>query len=194
MERRCGAGHDHQGEVRNGLGGARDRRGIAAEDPGTIVVMRTQGEAGLLRVAHPGKRPLRVPPAKLAVVERGSECDALAGMLGDAQTIVHYIGRAWGNGLGIDQGTRRPGVAFIDLVAMLIDQEGAVEVRPRLYWSAAPVGHSTAPEEHLAQVVHGLELDPDVKSINGATGKEMPHTAVAYHHLDEHLCPALHRH
>src|SRR5262249_33225281 len=120
VERRRGTGHDHNGEVGNGLGGARDCRGIPAENPGTVVVMRTQGEVGLLQIAHTGKGPLRVPPAKLAVVERGRECYAFAGMGGDGQAIVHHIGRAWGNSLRVGQGTRRPGIAFVDLVTMLI--------------------------------------------------------------------------
>src|SRR6266851_6716599 len=114
-------------------------------------------------------------------------------MGGDGQAIVHHIGGAWGNGLGVDQGTRRPGVAFVDLVAMLIYQEGAVEVCPGFHRPPASIGHRTAPEEHLPQVVHGFELDPDVKGIDGATGKEMTNAAVPYHHLYEHLRTALHR-
>src|SRR5262249_21384494 len=119
--------------------------------------------------------------------------ETLAGMGRNGQAIVHHIGGAWGNGLGVDQGTRCPGIAFVDLVAMLIHQEGAVKVRSRLHWSPASISHGTAPEEHLAEVVHSLELDPDVKGIDGTTGKEMPHATVAYHHLHEYLCTALHR-
>src|SRR5205823_9347180 len=71
-------------------------------------------------------------------------------------------------------------------VAVLVEQQAAIEVRALLDRPTAAVLHAAAVEDCAAVLVHRFELDPYVEGIDGAAGEKMPDLPRADDHLDAH--------
>ncbi len=174
-------GHDHDGQLGHRLGGAGDpaRVDLVAQAP--VVVGRGHQVPLALR-RQPGVGVPGVVVRELPIVEPRLEVDGVGGVRRDVQPETDGVRRPGRDRLGVDHGPRRPGVSLVDRVAVLVDQQGAVEVgalvdRRRL------VGHA-APEDRLARRVGRLELDPAVGGVDGAAGEGVAHAAGAHHHVD----------
>src|SRR5262249_22777298 len=102
------------------------------------------------------KSPIRVPPRKLAVVEFCFEKDLISAILWNLKTEMRGVRGTGGNQMNVSDGTRGPGVAFVDPVAMLIEPQRTIEVRAPLNWPFAVVFDFPAPKNDLPLVVHRL--------------------------------------
>ena len=149
-----------------------------------IVVRRGAGQVGLLRIAHAGIGELRVHPHELAVVHLGAQRDRADDVLRHVESIVHGVGRAGRNQPRVDDRARGPGIPLVDLVAVLVDEQAAVEVRAWLDRARAVVGHRAAVQDRLAVRVHGLELDPHVERVDRAAREEVSDLARADHDFE----------
>src|SRR5713226_10728784 len=107
---------------------------------------------------------MRIEPAELPVVEPSMQGDLVAGIFRNVETIVRRVRRARRNQMDVDNGTSRPGVAFIDGIAVPINLQGAIEVRTRLDRALAIVFDSSAPDNRFTFFVGDLQLKPDIES------------------------------
>src|SRR5580765_8659890 len=132
---------------------------------------RGDGGVRIPGIADTSKCPLRIPPRELAVVDLRLQVDPVAGILRDLQAVVNRIGRAGWNQPDVRDGSCAPGVPLVDGIAMFVQKQAAVLVCTGLDRALAAVGRFAAVEDRPAVIVDGLELDPDVESIDGAARK-----------------------
>jgi hypothetical protein len=107
-----------------------------------------------------------------------------AGAFRDVQAKVGGIGGAGRDKVDVDDGAGGPGVALVDWIAMTVDLERFVEVSAGFDWAFAVVFDFAAPENGLAFFVGGLEFEPDVEGVHGATGEEVADLAGADDDVD----------
>src|SRR5207249_11567032 len=136
------------------------------------------------RIADAGERPLRVPPGELAVIDAGGQVDAIAGVFGDVQAVVDRVGGARRNQTHVGDGARAPRVPLVDDVAVLVEQQAAIEVRLRIDRPFTVVGHRAAVQNRAALVVLRFQFDPDVEGVNRAAGEEVADLARAHDDLE----------
>ena len=117
----------------------------------------------------------------------------LAGILRNMHAIVDGVGGARGNQADINHRAGGPGVALVDRIAVLVDLQRTIEVRAFLHRAFAVVLDHAAPENGLALVVGGLQLQPGVVGINRAPGKKWPIFLRANDDVDAH-CIATAKH
>ena len=86
----------------------------------------------------------------------------------------------------------RPGVSFVDGISVPIDLQRTIEVRARLDRAFAVVLHLPAPENCLAFFISGLQLKPNVESVNRAAGEEVPDLARAHNDIHAGVIAAAH--
>ena len=127
---------------------------------------------------------LRVPPREFAVVQFGDHVNAVAGIRRNLKAEVHRVCRAGRNEVGVNGGARGPGVAFIDGVAVRINQQRTVEMRAGIDGPFAFIGSAATPENHSALVVRGGEFEPAIECVHCATRKEVTHLAGAYDDIE----------
>src|SRR5260370_9342599 len=87
----------------------------------------------------------------------------------------------------------RPGVSFGDAVAVPIDLQRTIELRPGLDWAFAIILDLPAPENHLAFFIRGLQFQPHIESIHCAAGKEVPDLARAHYNIHARVIAPPHR-
>jgi hypothetical protein len=95
--------------------------------------------------------------------------------------------------MNINNGASRPGVPFVDGIAVPIDLQRTIEVRARLDGTFAIVLHFTAPENRLSFFIGGLQLQPNVESVYRAAGEEMSDLAGAHNDIHAGIVAAPHR-
>src|SRR3989449_1578119 len=157
--------------------------GRPGENPAAIVVIRSHFGRRLARVAYSRERKLRVPQRKFPVVQRRRQGDLLAGGLGHAELVMNCVRGAGRDQPNVNQRASGPGVALVDGIAVRIRHQGAIEMRALLDRACAAVSYAAAPEQHLTFFVGGLELQPAVKGVHRATGKEVAHLTCAHDHV-----------
>ena len=81
------------------------------------------------------------------------------------------------------------GIAFVDGIAVLVEQKRLVEMRACFDRSRASVLHPAAPVNDPAARVDRLQFDPNIKSIDRATGEEVPHFLGPNDDIDLHRGP-----
>ena len=106
--------------------------------------------------------------------------DLVASILRNMETIVRRVCRPRRDQMDVNNRPSRPGVSFVDGIAMPVNLQRTIEVRPGLDRSLAIVLHFPAPENHLAFFIRGLQLQPDIESVNRATREEVPNLAGAH--------------
>src|SRR5260370_22197938 len=87
----------------------------------------------------------------------------------------------------------RPGVPLVDGVAVPIDLQRTIELRPGLDWAFAIILDLPAPENHLAFFIRGLQFQPHIESIHCAAGKEVPDLARAHYNIHARVIATPHR-
>src|SRR5205807_2376227 len=92
---------------------------------------------------------------------------------------MNRVRRAGWNQSYISHGARHPGIALVDAVAMLVELQAAIEMRPLFDRPAPAVFHIAAVEDRPPLVVDRFKLDPHIERINGAAWKEVPDLARA---------------
>ena len=150
------------------------------------------GKRGLLRIAHAGEGELRVPPCELPIIHLGLEVDAVAGIFWNLQPVVHGVGRAWWNQSHVGHRSRGPRVPFVDGIAVAVEQEGAIEMRAFIDWSAAAVGGRAAMQQRASAIVGRLEFHPHIERVDRAAREEVPDFAGAHDHFDARRLAAPH--
>src|SRR5947199_268151 len=93
----------------------------------------------------------------------------------------------------IDDRSRRPGVALVNRIAMLVDLKRTIEMRAFFNWTFAVIFDASAPENGLAVVVGGFEFEPCVVGIDGAAGKEVADFLGSNDNIDSHSVTAAQR-
>ncbi|MBP1607688.1 MAG: hypothetical protein H6Q08_3062 [Acidobacteria bacterium] len=126
------------------------------------------------------------------MIDPRAQRDAVACRLGNQQPVVHGVGRAWRDEPNVGDRTRGPGIPLVDGVAAFVEHEAPIKVRGRVDRPAPPVLDESAVQEHLALVVHGLQLDPHVECVDGPPGKEVPDVARSHHHVDTNRLASSH--
>src|SRR6184192_2584541 len=97
---------------------------------------------------------------------------------------MYRVGGARRNQPHIGDRPRHPRIALVDRVAVFIQLKTAIEVRAWLDRTSATVANFTAVKDCLTLVVDRFKLDPYVKRINGAAGKEVPDFARSHDHFN----------
>ena len=126
---------------------------------------------------------MRIEPAKLPVVKLRMQCNLIARIFENVQTEVRRVRRARRNQTNVNHRTRRPGVSFIDGIAVPIDLQRTIEVRAGLDRAFAVVLDFSAPENRLPFFIGSLQLKPDVECVHSAAGEKMPDLARPYDHI-----------
>ncbi len=110
--------------------------------------------------------------------------NAVAGVGRNLKAEVRRVCCAGRNEVGVNGGARGPGIAFIDGIAVRIDQERTVEMRAGIDGAFAFVGGAAAPEDYAAFVVRGGEFEPAIECVHCAARKEVAHLARAYDDIE----------
>ncbi len=118
--------------------------------------------------------------------------DFVAGIFRNVQAVVRRVRGTRRNQMDVHRGAIRPGVALVDGMAMRIDEQRAVKVRPFFHWAFAVVFGFAAPEKRLAFLVGGLQLEPHVERIDRPAGEEVADLARAHNDVDTHIVAAAH--
>ena len=116
--------------------------------------------------------------------------DLVSGALGNVQAVVHGVGSARRNQVDVNDGTRGPGIAFVDGIPVLVNLKRAIEVGAGFDRAFAVVLDHAAPENCLSFVVGGLELEPGVVGVHGATREKMADLLCAHYNINTHGVPA----
>ncbi len=95
--------------------------------------------------------------------------------------------------MDVNNGASRPGISFVDGIAVPIDLQRTIEMRPRLDLAFAVVLHFPAPENRLAFFIGGLEFQPDIEGIHRAAREEVPDLARAHDHIHANVIAPTHR-
>src|SRR5690348_10815468 len=108
------------------------------------------------------KRKLSEPPAEFAVVQFGRDGNAIACVLWNVKAVMNCVGCAGRDQMDINDGTFSPGIAFIDGITVIVNQQRAIELRARVNGTIAVIfsARSTAPENSAAVFIFGLKLQP----------------------------------
>src|SRR5579875_3387881 len=93
------------------------------KQPVRVVVVGRCLAVLLIGVTPACKRPLSVPPVKLAVIQFGGECDFVPAVLRDLHTEMNRVRRAGGNQVRVHGGMGGPRIAFVDPVSVLIERK-----------------------------------------------------------------------
>src|SRR2546421_9842731 len=101
---------------------------------------------------------MRVEPSELAIVELRMQCDFVACIFRTVQTVVCSVRRARRDQMDVNNGASRPSVSFVDGIAVPINLQRTIEVRPGLDRAFTIVLHHPAPENRLASFIRGLQL------------------------------------
>src|SRR5262249_28131962 len=133
---------------------------------------------------YAGKRPLRVPPGELAVVDLRAQQDAMAGVVWNLQLVVHRICGARRNQPHVGHRSRHPRVSLVNGIAVSVELETSEKMRSRIGGPLADVLDRTAVEQAAPLVVGCFEFHPDVERIHRAARKEMTDLSGAYDDLD----------
>src|SRR6266851_8102419 len=120
---------------------------------------------------------MRIEPTELAVVQLGMQRDFVTRIFRNVKTIMRRVCRARGDQMDVDNRPRGPGVSFVDGIAVPINLQRTIEVRPRLDRTFAAVLHLSAPENCLAFLIRGLKLKPDIEGVHRSAGEEVPDLA-----------------
>ena len=99
---------------------------------------------------------------------------------------MNRIGRAGRDQPYINDCPCRPGVAFIDRIAVGIDLQRAVEVRAFFNRATTVVFDHATPEDGLALVVSTLQFKPGVVGIDGAAREEVADFFRSDHNVNSH--------
>ena len=89
------------------------------------------------------------------------------------------VGGSWWDQVDPGRRARGNGVALVDRVAVAIDQARGIEMGPPIDRTAATIFDDARPKYDASVFVGGLEFQPDIIGIDGATGKEVSHVAGA---------------
>src|SRR6516165_6382618 len=135
------------------------------------------------RIVHAGKGPLRLPPHEFAVIKLSRQRDVIAGVLGHTKPEMSRVRGTRRNQVSVHHRTRRPGVPFVDHVAVLIELQRPVKVRAGIYRTLAVIGSLTAPVNGAAPAVLSPELEPAIKRIDSARRKKVTEAPGADHHF-----------
>ena len=154
--------------------------------------MRADGKRRLLRVAHAGECPLRVPPRELPVVDFRLQVNAVASVLRDLQPVVHGVGGPRWNQPHVGHRSRGPRIPLVDGIAMTVEQQAAIEMRAFIDRPAAALGGRAAMEQRAPAIVGRLEFHPHIESVDSAAREEMPDLARAHDHFDARRLAAPH--
>src|ERR1700751_2501088 len=122
---------------------------------------------------------LGVPPRKFAVIQLGDYVNAVSGVWRNMKAEVRRVRCAGRNEVGVNGGARGPGIAFVDGIAVRINQQRTVEMRAGIDGAFTFVGGAAAPENHAPLVIGGGELQPAIEGVHSAARKEMAHLARA---------------
>src|SRR5512147_1518655 len=96
---------------------------------------------------------MRVPPGKLSVAELGGERDLVRGPVWYLYAEMHCVGRTGRDQADINHRSRRPRIALVDRISMLVDLQRSIEVGAFFDRPLAIVFDLTAPENSLALVI-----------------------------------------
>ena len=133
--------------------------------------------------------PLGVPPVKLPVVEPGGEGHRPLDFFGNPQPVAHGVGGARRNRGDVEHAPRRPGVSFVDRVAVGVEEQRTQEVGGTVHRGVRRLAGLTgepAPEEGSPGSVLGAELEPDLLGIDRAAREEVADVAGPHHHIHPH--------
>ena len=99
--------------------------------------------------------------------------DLVTRIFRNVQAKVRGVRRAWRDQMNVNNGASGPGVALVNRIAVPIDLKRTIEVSSRLDRAFAIVFNFSAPENDLAFLICGLQLEPGIESINGATWEKV---------------------
>src|SRR2546429_2117202 len=185
-------GKDGDGKIGNRFYIAGHVRSVPSEHELTVVVIRRsslfrgRGEFGF-RNFDAGKRKLCVVPTELAVVQFCVQRDFGPAIFGNMQMIVRGIRRARRDQVHVNDRARCPRIALVDDTAVSVDLQRTIKMRAPVDGALPVVLNLAAPENGFAPIVGGFELEPNVKGINGAAGKEMADTAGSNDYVDANV-------
>src|SRR4029077_20036781 len=103
---------------------------------------------GVLASFDAREREMRIKPAELAIVQFGMQCNLIARIFRNVQTKVRGVRGARGNEMDVNNGACRPRISFVNRIAVPVDLQRTVEVRPGLDRAFAVVLDLPAPENH----------------------------------------------
>ena len=175
---------DDDWENRNTFRASRDLRRVAGEEPVAVVKIGRGGGVFVRRIYRGCERELRVPPGEFPVVQFGDYVNAVASVGRNLKAEVRRVRCAGRNEVGVNGGPRGPGIAFVDGIAVRIDQQRTVEMRAGIDGAFAFVGGAAAPEDYAAFVVSGGKFEPAIEGVHRAARKEVAHLARAYDDIE----------
>ena len=109
----------------------------------------------------------------------------IAGVLGNPHAVVHGVRGARRDEPHVGDGTRRPGVALVDHVAVLVELQAAVEMGAAIHRTVVAV-EKPAVKHGAALRVFDAEFDPYVEGVDGAAGKKVTELARAHDDVEAH--------
>src|SRR5271165_6130223 len=108
------------------------------------------------------------------------------GIFWNQQAEVHSVSRSRWNQPHIYDRPRCPRVALVDGIAMRVDLQRTIKVRPLLDGAVAVILDHAAPENSLALIVRALQFEPGVVGVYRAAREEVPDFLGAHHHVHAH--------
>src|SRR5580704_19114886 len=106
--------------------------------------------------------------------------------------MYRVCGARWDQ-VNIDCRACRPGVPFVDVISMCVDQNGMIEMCARLDGTASAVRRHPTPKNHAAIFIRRRKLEPAIESVHGAARKEMTDLARSHHHVHARCITSPHR-
>src|SRR6266853_624992 len=153
--------------------------------------MTVTGRSGIaFRLPDTREREMRVEPGELAIVQLGVECNFVSCIFRNVEAEVRGVGGAGRDQMDVNNRASRPGISFVNGIAVAIDLERAIEVRTGFDRAFAVIFDFAAPENALALFVRGLQFEPDIKGVHGATGEEVADLAGADDHIHANVIAA----
>src|SRR5438132_1916582 len=131
-----------------------------------------------------------IEPTELAVVQLAMERNLVADIVRNVQAIVRGVRGTRRDEMNVNDGASGPGVALVDGIAVAIDLQRAIEMRPRFNGALAVVLNFTAPKNRLAFFIGGLQFEPDIEGVYGAAGEEVSDFARAHNDVDTDVIAA----
>src|ERR1700751_3196919 len=109
---------------------------------------------------------LRVPPRKFAVIQLGDYVNAVSGVWRNMKAEVRRVRCAGRDEVSVNGGARGPGIAFVDGIAVRINQQRTIKMGAGIDGAFTFVCGAAAPEDRAAFVVGGGKLQPAIESVH----------------------------
>ena len=110
---------------------------------------------------------------ELPVIQFQMELDRPFGVLGNTKLEVSGVGGAGRNEAHKKRAAGLPGVAFVDVISVAVQQIRTIEVRARIDGAFPVVGHFAAPEYGFTSGVNAYQFQPHIKGVDRAAGEKM---------------------